>query len=131
MENEIKQEDIGNMEIGEERNNKLTPKLVEVITIEVVDVKNKVGENVGQKLNLKVKHPDMPTHVDISKVKYQKANQLKESALWINQDSDGKLPFNSAIASLMRRIGIKKIDEFNGKTIDPTTDENGYIIAKG
>jgi len=68
--------------------------------------------------------------VEISKVKYEKNKKLTESGLWISKDKDGKLPFLSALAHLLRFYHCNNISELKNKEIDTTADSNGYIIAK-
>lgn len=105
------------------------PKPVVVLEYGVADVKDKEGKDVGAKLVLTVKHPDVP-EMEMSKVKYEKAKGLKEAALWLNKDKDGKIPFNSALATFLRFYKCSNIKDLKDKTIETTTDEGGYVIAK-
>jgi len=104
-------------------------KKVTVIGYESKAVSNNEGKEIGNKLVLKVKHPDVP-EMEISKVKYEKNKKLTESGLWISKDKDGKLPFSGALAHLLRFYHCNKISDLKGREIDTTADENGYIIAK-
>ena len=104
-------------------------KRVIVIGYESKAVSNNEGKEIGNKLVLKVKHPDVP-EMEISKVKYEKNKKLTESGLWISKDKDGKLPFLSALAHLLRFYHCSNVSELKNKEMDTTTDENGYIIAK-
>jgi len=104
-------------------------KRVIVLGYESKAVSDNVGKEIGNKLVLKVKHPDV-TEMEISKVKYEKNKKLTESGLWISKDKDGKLPFLSALAHLLRFYHCNNISELKNKEIDTTADSNGYIIAK-
>lgn len=105
-------------------------KRVNILSYEVKVVNNSEGKEIGTKLVLKVRHPDVP-ELEISKVKYEKNKKLTESGIWLSRDKDGKLPFKSALAHLLRYYNCNNISELKNKEIDTVTDENGYVIAKG
>lgn len=117
-----------NISIGTEQP-PVEAKRVIVLSYESKPVSNSEGKDIGNKLVLKVKHPDVP-EMEISKVKYEKNKKLTESGLWISKDKDGKLPFLSALAHLLRHYHCSNIGELKNKEIDTTADLNGYIIAK-
>lgn len=130
MEKEIPYEDI---EIGEEMPAML-PKKCKVTSMQIIDVivregKDK-GKEIGKKLVMKVKHPDSNVELEISKVKYEKANKLAESGLWVMKDKDGKLPFKSATASMLRYYMARTVKEMEGKDIETATDDQGYLLVK-
>ena len=104
-------------------------KKVVVLGYEVKVVNNNEGKEIGNKLVLKVKHPDVP-EMELSKVKYEKNKKLTESGLWISKDKDGKIPFLSALAHLLRHYRYSNISDLKNKEIDTVIDENGYVIAK-
>ncbi|KKN25440.1 hypothetical protein LCGC14_0884720 [marine sediment metagenome] len=116
-----------NLGIGKEQP-KIEAKPVTVIGYEEVEVK-KDEKVIGNKLVLKVKHPDVE-ELELSKVKYQKGEALKESGLWLHKDKDGAIPYNSALASLLRHNNCSKIADLKDKEIQTTADANGYCIAK-
>jgi hypothetical protein len=107
----------------------VTPKTVRVTGYEVRPVCTTEGKEIGNKLVLKVNHPEVPD-MEISKVKFEKNKKLTESGLWVSMDKDGNIPFASALAHLLRFYRCESIAHIKGKEIDTTTDENGYIIAK-
>ena len=117
-----------NVQIGVEQP-PLTPKRSRVTGYEVRKVGTVEGKEIGNKLVLKVNHPDVPD-MEISKVKFEKNKKLTESGLWVSMDKDGNIPYASALAHLLRFYGCISIAHIRGKEIDTTTDENGYIIAK-
>jgi len=117
-----------NISIGTEQP-PVEAKRVIILGYEVKVVNNSEGKEIGNKLVLNVKHPDVPD-MQISKVKYEKNKKLTESGLWISKDKDGKLPFLSALAHLLRFYHCNNVGELKNKEIDTTADENGYIIAK-
>lgn len=104
-------------------------KPVVVISFSEVDVKNKEGTDVGKKLALKVKHPDIE-EMEISGVKYTKGDKLEESGLWLGKDKDGKIPHSSAIANLLRFYGLTKISELTGEELQTVISGKGYCIVK-
>ena len=104
-------------------------KRVVILGYEVKVVNNSEGKEIGNKLVLKVKHPDVP-EMELSKVKYEKNKKLTESGLWISKDKDGKIPFLSALAHLLKHYHCSNISDLQNKEIDTVIDENGYVIAK-
>lgn len=115
------------VEIGEDAP-QVAAKRVVIERIEIVKVT--FGNEDQDKLVLKVKHPDVPDLVEISRVKYNKADKLEESGTWLKKDKDGKLFFKSAVASLLRYLKKNKISELKGEQIDTLTDKNGYLMVK-
>ena len=132
MENEcelIGEEDV-NLEIGEE----MPP--VEPETCVVLGVfKKKVVFDEGEKKKenskviLRLEHSAVG-QVEISKVKYQKGDKLPESGLWLTKDKDGKLPYSSALAHLLRHYKLSTLKDLIGKKVDTLLDANGYLIIK-
>jgi len=121
-----------NVAIGE----KLPPleaKPVKVISyeeIEVITGKDKAGQDkLSKKLVLKVQHPDNP-ELEISKVTFLRGKKLKEVGLWLQKDKDGNIPYNSALASLLRFYNCTKIADIKDKELQTTNDTEGFCIAK-
>ena len=104
-------------------------KPVSITGINEEEVFFKDAKEASLKLVLKVKHPDVP-EMELGKVKFEKNKKLKETGLWLSKDNDGNLPYNSAVATLLRFYGCSKITDLVGKTIQTTQDENGFLIAK-
>lgn len=117
-----------NVEIGKEMP-PIEAKPVKVLSFEEADVKDKEQKEIGKKLVLKVQHPDVP-EMEISKVKFQKGDKLKESGLWLGKDTDGKIPYSSALAHLLRHYSCQKIPDLKDKVLQTTSDSNGFCIAK-
>jgi len=118
-----------NIGIGKEQP-PIEAKKVVINGYEVRAVKDRDGKEIGDKLVLKVKHPDVPAEMEISKVKYEKNKKIVESGLWITKDKDGNFPYLSAMAHLLKFYNCSNISKLKDKEIDTTADENGYIIAK-
>jgi len=117
-----------NMGIGKEQP-PVVAKPVSVTGYNEEDVMFEKQKETSKKLVLKVIHPDITT-MEISKVKFEKNKKLKETGLWLSKDKDGNLPYNSAVATLLRFYGCGKISDIVGKTIQTTQDENGFLIVK-
>lgn len=108
----------------------IAPKRVVIETFAIEDVK-KDDKLIGQKLVLNCKHPDVTDRsIDISSVKYAQKDKIKQSGLWVKKDKDGKLPYNSAVANLLRKLGKPTIKSLKGEQIDTVTDEGGYLCVK-
>ena len=110
------------------------PKVIKDIKLilreyDIIDVM-KNGKKIGDKLVLKVEHPDMPDGLEISGVKYQMKDKIKTSGLWINIDKDNKLGYNSATAHLLRHLKVDKIKELVDREVETTTDDMGFLVVK-
>lgn len=127
MEN-VKLEDVG---IGEDKP-QIEPKEVLVTESRIDPVKNKEEKEVGKKVVLVVQHPDYKDKpIEISSVTYIAADKkMKTSGLWFNQDKDGKIPYRSALATMLRKFGKSKVSELNGTKIPTELDERGYLAVK-
>lgn len=90
----------------------------------------KFDQKDSLKLVLKVSHPDVG-ELEISKVKYQKGDKLSVAGLWLTKDNDGCLPYNSAVAHLLRAYNIDSIVGLTSCELDTVLDEAGYLIIKG
>jgi len=119
-----------NVGIGKEQPKvEAKPVVVTGISEEVVTFDKKEGKETSVKLVLRVSHPDIP-EMEIGKVKFEKNKKLKDSGLWLTKDKDGYIPFNSAVATLLRFYGCTKVSELVEKTLQTTIDDNGYLEAK-
>ena len=121
---EIEYED---MEIGKELPPLVAGKVM-VVGYAEQDVE-KEGKLIGKKLVLKVDYPGIPG-MEVSKLKFIKNKQVKESGLWLNKDSEGNLPHNSAVANLLRFYGCRRISQMVGKEIETAVDDMGFCIVK-
>jgi len=121
-EKEKMQKELENLGIGEDIP-QLEAKRVKVLDLEEKDVKFK--DKDSKKLVLKVIHSDGQVEMEISRVKYEKANKLKEGGLWLSKDKDGNLPFRSAVACLLRFYKLNKLSGLIGKEIDTIANDEG------
>lgn len=131
MKKEINEEDvkaIENIEIGEKKEiEQLKPAKAE---IKDVKIENRQGNDC---LVLKIKHPDKEEPISISSIKIKKFNKLKVNGLWIGRDEHGKIPYNSALAELLRRVEAKTISELVGKVVelDTLSINEPVLVVKG
>jgi len=117
-----------NTEIGKEQP-PVVAKPVVVTGVGEEEVTFEKTKETSKKLVLRVSHPDVP-EMELSKVKFERNKKLKETGLWLSKDKDGNLPYNSAVATLLRFYACGKITDLVGKTIQTTQDDNGFLIAK-
>jgi len=122
-------EDIKSLKIGEETA-PLPPKNVVVGGMRVEDVNGSDGKKVGTKLYLTCKHPDQDVPIEISKVKYNKDDKLAVSGTWMNLDKEGKIPFNSAVAHMMRFYMVASMGQLEGKELQTVADDKGFLMVK-
>jgi hypothetical protein len=115
--------------IGDKKN-MLLPKKVKVKFVSIKKQKDKSNEEIGEKVVLSCKHPDREELIDISKVKYEDRGKVRYGGLWFKLDKDGKIPFNSALAHLLRSADVTIPSELNNKELDTTNDDDNFIIFK-
>ena len=116
--------------IGEDKP-QIGPKRVVIEEYKIEMVKNQAGKEVGNKLNLLVKHPDVSDRqIEISGLKYEVNGKIKASGLWVKLDEDNKLPFRSAVAHLLRFLKKADIANLKGEQVDTVADDNGYLVVK-
>ena len=96
----------------------------------VEEVKNKKGDLVGEKTILLIQHPDAQDLVALSSVAYLKNKAIKQSALWYNEDEEGNIVKNSALAETMKFYKVASIKQFTGKVINVELDDRGYLCIK-
>lgn len=120
-----------NVQIGTEELSTLKPAAVEIVGVNVVEVKNKEGTKViGKKAVFQVQHPDSKDNVSISGVIYISKNQVKQSGTWFNIDKNKQLQKGSALANFMLKLGIATLAEAITKQVDTVLDGKGYLAFK-
>lgn len=121
-----------NIGIGEKEFEKLKPKNVKILSVEV----KSVGTKGARIIHCSSKHPDREESIDISSVKFEGKTKLRESGLFLNlekkenEDDPDKIQKDSPLAILMRMVDAKIITELKDKEIPTTEDEKGYLCFK-
>ena len=128
MENEI-MEEIPSLEIGKDVP-PITAKRIVIEKVYLKEVKGKDGKDWGKKVVLFCRHPDKKETLQIDKVKYNKNDSLKTSALWFKQDDEGKLAKNSALGNMLVFLNVKNTKELPGTQSETTLDDEGYLAIK-
>lgn len=104
--------------------------VVKAVTIEPVKKKT-TGEHVGDKVVFSIEHPEAESGlVALSACNYRRDMNIKSSALWYNEDGDGNIPKNSALAELMKFYKITSLRQLIGKQITVELDTKGYLCIK-
>ena len=116
-----------NIGIGEEHP-PLEAATVTVKNVEIKTVQGKDGKDM-QKVVLTIDHPKA-NDITLSKVKFEKNNKLTETGIWFQLDSDGKIPYKSALANLLRYYACQQVEDLKGKDIATIVDEGGYLLVK-
>jgi len=128
----MENQEILKAEIGEKEIEKLKPEKVKIEKVEVVEV----GDKGNKKLVCYVKYPGKEETIQISSVKYERNKKLQVTGLWINFERDeekkdtDKLQKGSATALFLKNVGVKTALELEGKEVDTTEDEKGYLCFK-
>jgi len=124
------QKDLDQIGIGTKESETLKPKTVKVTGHRIEPVTKKdTGKEIGNKVILICKHPDREDPIELSKVKYLKGDKVTTSGLWINQDTDGLIPKQSALALTMNKYGCQNVSDFDGKDVETDLDSQ-YLVVK-
>ena len=86
-------------------------------------------DKFGDKLVVIVNHP-IKSGVEIGKVRYLRANQVREAGLWFKLDADGLIANPSALASLMEHYGCENLSQLRGKTLQTVVGDGGFLVFK-
>ena len=122
----MEEQEILNNETGTKETTAIKPAKVKIVKVAVEEV----GEKGNKKLVCEVKHPDKEDTIKISAVKFETAGKLKSSGLWVNLDEENKIRKGSALAVLMAFVEAKKPVELEGKEVNTTQEDNGYLCFK-
>ena len=122
----MEEQEILNTETGDKEAEKLKPKNVKIVNVNIVEV----GSKKLQKCVCEVKHPDQEELIRISSVKYEVKDKLKTSGLWVKLDEDKKIIKGSALAIFKEKNSVKTLKELKDKEIETIEDENGYLCFK-
>lgn len=120
------QTDLLNTGVGTKEQPKLTASPVTIKEMEV----RPVGENNYLKLALKVKHPNREDLLEISGIKYENSEELKEVGLWVKYDDDGNIQKGSPVAVLLNHCGVSVPAELKEKEIQTAEGKKGYLVVK-
>lgn len=122
-------EPYGETGIGEDTP-QVQPKLVVVEEYRIDEV-FKDEKLIGKKVVLSVRHPDITDRqIEISGAKYEFGKNIKIAGLWWKEDPKGKIPYNSALAHVLRHYNAKNLIEMRGKQVQTVTDDNNYLVVK-
>ena len=110
--------------IGTKEPEILKPAKVKIEKVELRDVKKM------RKVVCTVKHPEQDTPIEISRVKYQKKDNLKTVGLWYKEDEDELLQKGTALAQFLTFVDAKNIKELEGKEVETLAEDNGYLCFK-
>ena len=122
----MEEQEILNNETGTKETTAIKPAKVKIVKVAVEEV----GEKGNKKLVCEVKHPDKEDTIKISAVKFEAVGKLKSSGLWVNLDEENKIRKGSALAVLMAFVEAKKPVELEGKEVNTTQEDNGYLCFK-
>jgi len=118
----------GEIEIGEDRP-QVEAKICKVEDYKVEEVN--VKDRIAKKIKLLVKHPDINDRlIEVSGAKYEQGDKIKVAGLWHKLDSDGKIPYHSSIAHVLRKYSKTNLKSMKGVEIETVNDDSGYLVVK-
>jgi hypothetical protein len=127
MEEQTNMLDVG---IGTKDPKTLKPAEVEIVKVSI----EKVGkDNKNEIVKCEVKHPDSEDKtIIISKVRYEKNQNMTVAGLWVNKDEDGNLSKISPLAVFLNSLKVKTIRELEGKRANTIYEEkdSGFLVFK-
>lgn len=122
----MENEKLDNLKIGKEIP-KLEAKSCRVLHYKFEKIEFDKGSNI--KLVLTLEHPE-GVEIEVSSVKYMKSkDKVDKAGLWVTKDKDENIPFNSALANLLRHYKVEDIQSLVGKDV-MTIEDEGYLIIK-
>jgi hypothetical protein len=127
------QTDITKLGIGtKESKSALGPAKVTILGNKIQTKTKDEKEMKSPLVHVIVKHPDREEPLELSKVKFIKADKVTVVSLWANVDSDGLIAKSSAVAELLRFMKVNTIDELTGKEIEAVeqSKEDLYLCLK-
>jgi len=114
---------IGNIEIE-----KLEAKPVKIVSVDLRAVQ--FGNKENEKVVFEVKHPSKEETIEISSVKREVVNALKEQGIWFSTDKEGNIQKGSALAGLLKYWNAENLDAAVGKEVLTIVDSKGYLCFK-
>ena len=122
------QTNIGQLEVGtiEEEIQKLEPKKVKIVNW----TKKSVEKAHDDKIEFEVKHPNKEENIRISAVSFLRNKAVVTFGTWFNLDKEKKIQKGSALASLIKKLDVKNLDDLKNKEVETETDENGFLVFK-
>jgi len=114
---------IGNIEAE-----KLEAKPVSIVSTNFRNVQ--FGNKESEKVVFVVKHPDKEETIEISSVKHEVINNLKESGVWFSTDKEGNIQKGSALAGLLKYWNVLTLEAAVGKEVPTIIDSKGYLCFK-
>jgi hypothetical protein len=125
--------DITKIGIGtKETNSALKPAKVKILGVKIQTKTKEEKEMKSPLVHILVKHPDREEPLELSKIKFIKADKIVVTSLWANLDSEGLISKSSAIAELLRFMKVNTIEELAGKEIEAVeqSKEDLYLCLK-
>ena len=128
--NETRQPNIfDDLLIGTTENTMLQPSPVTIKDYKIEEITT--TKNKSKKIVFLCEHPNKNDGlIQISSIQQLKNKTINTTATWLNLDKEGLLQKNSATANLLKHLQAKTIKETINKTINTTTDDNGYLTFK-
>ena len=132
--NETRQHNIfDDLLIGTKETTMLQPATVTIkdYKIEEITTTKNTTKSKSKKIVFFCEHPQKNDGlIKISSVQLLNNKTITTKATWLNLDTDGLLTKTSPIANLLNHLQAKTIKETINKTINTTTDDNGYLTFK-
>lgn len=119
----------GKVGIGEDKP-QIEAKTVVVKNYKVATVE-KDGKEIGKKVVFEVIHPDIKErNIEISGAKFEQGDKVKISGLWWKLDTDGKIPYSSALGHVLRHYKKNTLEDMKGEQLTTIADESNYLIIR-
>lgn len=126
-------EDYLNTETGDKEGSQaLEPKEVVIAGVST-KTHNKDDKKMDNPLiEILCKHPDKDDPIKLTSIKRLSGEKIIESALFVTVDADKRFFKDSAIAYLLKFMGVKKLSDLEGKKIDTVkqSETSKYMALK-
>jgi len=117
-----------NRGVGTKESEKLGAAMVTILEPKIVKltINNKPSEIV----ECMVKHPGKEDLIKVSQVRFLKGDKVVQSGLWFHEDEDGLIPKNSALAFLLKHVGVENLTDLISKKVTTEPGKDGYLAFK-
>lgn len=105
----------------------------QVLVTKILIEKKEKSENMDKDSEIVVlmcEHADSDKPLKMTKCKFISKGKIVTGGLWYSLDKEGNIPYNSALAQLMRYYQVSEVEALKGLKMSTSQDENGFLVLK-
>jgi hypothetical protein len=99
----------------------------------IIGFTTQMVEGGKESLILKCKHPDTENEIEIRNIKVEKYGKTMIEGIWLGNDEEGLIPYNSNLGLLLRKAEATTIKDLEGKKImtDILSVNHPILVVRG